>query len=106
MNKILFGLLILQSVSGFSYTRTEGLCMESNQSNAIIKIELYEASTSLEETYAVRHEYKYDGTLASEEKMTGKEPDFGIVKATTDKGEKLFIVTLISDKKISQYVCQ
>ena len=106
MYKIVFGLLILQSVSGYSYTRTEGLCIESNQSNAFIKIELYEASTPAEETYAVRHEYKYDGTHASEEKMTGKEPDFGIIKAATDKGEKLFIVTTISDKKISQYVCQ
>lgn len=109
MKKLLLSFLLLQSFSVFAYTKSEGLCLESRQTSAFIKIELFEASNPSEKTYIVKYEYQVDGTINQEE-MRGNEPQFGVTKATTDRNETLFIVTQMLETedglRLRQYVCQ
>lgn len=109
MKKLILSLLLLQSVSAFAYTKSELLCSESKQTSAFIKIELFEAVSSTEKTFAVKYEYKYDGTVISKVVMEGEDPDFTIMNATTDEGEKIVIISQIFDNESgfqnNQYVC-
>jgi hypothetical protein len=109
MKKLIFSLLLLQSMSAFAYTKSEMLCMESKQTSAFIKIELYEATSDQENTFAMKTEYMFDGTVISEVKLEGEEPDFGIIKATTDEGEEIVIISQMIDNENgfqhNQYVC-
>ena len=92
MKKLLFAMLLLQSLSGFAYEKTEGICKTAGQKNPWIKIELFTASTTTEKTHAVKTEYNYNGTLVSTETIQGSEPDYNFTKATTENGDKLFII--------------
>lgn len=109
MKKIILGLCFLQSISAFAYETSEMLCSESKQTSAYIKIALHEATSDQEETYAIKTEYSFDGAVINEIKMEGEEPDFGFIKATTDDGERLVIVSQMSFSENgfqhNQYVC-
>jgi hypothetical protein len=109
MKKLILCFLLLQSLSAFAYTKSKMLCMESKQTSAYIKIELYEATNDQEKTFAMKTEHDYDGAVISAVKMEGSEPHFGIINATTDEGEKLVIVSQMIDDENgfqhNQYVC-
>ncbi len=103
---LLLSSLALYSFSSFAYTKTEGLCAQSGQVNPWIKIELFNASNSEEQTYAVKFEYDFEGNLISEEKLTGVDPSFVATKATTEEGDDLFIIMTVKENLFRQYICQ
>jgi hypothetical protein len=109
MKKLILAFLFLQSFSAFAYTSTDFLCSESKQTSAFIKIMIHEATNEQEKTFAIKTEYTFDGAVISEVKMEGEDPDFNIIKATTDDGEKLVIVSQMIDDENgfqhNQYIC-
>lgn len=109
MKKLLAGLLFLGSISSFAYTTTNMICSESKQTSAFIQIVLHEASNDQEKTFAIKTEMEFDGTVISSVKLEGNEPDFSIMKATTEEGDQIVIVSQMIDDENGvqnyQYVC-
>ena len=109
MKTILLMLILLTSLTSFSYVATEGICRESNQSVPWIIIDLFEAESDWEQTYAVKYEFDHNGELIQQKTLSSSDSDFDYIKATTDKGERIFIImhTVPSgeDFTLKQYVC-
>lgn len=97
---------ILSLKSLFGYELFDGLCQSSGQKNSWVKIKYYEASKDGEKSYAVKTELNRDGSVASVVRFEGSEPDFNVTKATTEDGEKIFILQNLNEKaEFYQAVC-
>jgi len=101
--------LFLSSNSVFAYKTIEGICSSSLQKNPWIQVILNTAEAKDEKSYAVVNEYNYEGELVRTETIVGKEPDFTVIKAVTEEGEKIFILTYLKGNdpniELYQYVC-